>query len=112
MESAHLLRGILTKMRIISTKLLREFGASYVDARNPLAEWKRIARNAKWKTFDEVRLVFGKRVDRYKNLVIFDIGGNKYRLIAAIHYNTGIIYLRHMLTHAEYDQSKWKTDAK
>ncbi len=52
--------------------------------------------------------MLGKRVDRYKQLVIFDIGGNKYRLIAAIHYNKGIVYVRDVLTHAEYDLDKWK----
>lgn len=50
----------------------------------------------------------GARVDRYKRFVIFDIGGNKYRLIAAVHFNTGIVYIRHVLTHAEYDSDKWK----
>ena len=53
---------------------------------------------------------FGKRVDRYGKFVIFDIGGNKYRLICAIHYNTGRVYIRHVLTHAEYDLDKWKAD--
>ena len=50
----------------------------------------------------------GRTVDRHKKFFIFDIGGNKYRLIATIHFNTGVVYLRHVLTHAEYDLEKWK----
>ena len=41
-------------------------------------------------------------------LVVFDIGGNKFRLIASIHFNTKICYVRHILTHAEYDLDGWK----
>jgi mRNA interferase HigB len=44
-----------------------------------------------------------------KGLTVFNISGNNYRLIAAIHYNRGKIYIRHILTHAEYDFGKWKS---
>ena len=44
------------------------------------------------------------------NCVIFNIGGNKYRLIAVIHFNRGKLYVRHVLTHAEYDEGKWKDE--
>lgn len=50
---------------------------------------------AEWESFDDVKAVFGKRADQYKQFVIFDIGGNKSRLIAAIHYNTGRVFIRH-----------------
>jgi mRNA interferase HigB len=43
-----------------------------------------------------------------KDLCAFDIGGNKYRLIAAIHFNTQMLFVRHVLTHAEYDTGGWK----
>lgn len=65
---------------------------------------------AEWGSFDDAKAVFGKRADQYKQFVIFDVGGNKYRLIAAVHYNTGRVYIRHVLTHAEYDRGKWKKD--
>jgi len=42
------------------------------------------------------------------NLVVFNIGGNKYRLIAAIHFNRRKLYIRHVLTHTEYDKERWK----
>ena len=72
--------------------------------------WRKAARAANWQSFDDVKAAFGKRADRYKKYVIFDIGGNKYRLVAAIHYNRGVVYVRHVLTHAEYDRGKWKDD--
>ena len=95
-------------MRVISPKLLRQFWAVYPGARMPLNHWLKLARTVDWSSFADVQLSLGKRVDRYKQFVIFDIGGNKYRLIAAIHYNTGIVYIRYVLTHAEYDTGKWK----
>ena len=48
------------------------------------------------------------QTDRYKRFVIFDIGGNKYRLIAEINYTRGKVFIRHMRTHAEYDRGDWK----
>lgn len=95
-------------MRVISPKLLRQFWAVHPDARKPLRLWLRLTWTEHWSSFADVQLLLGKRVDRYKQFVIFDIGGNKYRLIAAIHFNTGIVYIRHVLTHAEFDLDKWK----
>jgi mRNA interferase HigB len=95
-------------MRIISPKKLRQFVATHPDARTPLDAWQKTTRDADWQSFDDVKAVFGKRADRYKQYLIFDIGGNKYRLIAVIHYNRGIVYIRHVLTHAEYDRDEWK----
>ena len=95
-------------MRIISPKLLRQFWAVHPDARKPLNLWLRVTRSTEWSSFADLKLSMGTRVDRYKRFVIFDIGGNKYRLIGAIHFNTGIVYIRHVLTHAEYDSDKWK----
>ena len=95
-------------MRIISPKLLRQFRAVHPNARNALNLWLRLTRTAEWHSFDELKISMGARVDRFKRFIIFDIGGNKYRLIAAVHFNTGIVYIRHVLTHAEYDSDKWK----
>ena len=94
-------------MRVISPKMLRAFWAVHPDARLPLARWRRIAAKAEWKTFSDVKAEFGS-LDQYKQYVIFDIGGNKYRLIAAIHYNTGRVYIRYLLTHADYIRGDWK----
>ena len=47
--------------------------------------------------------------DQVGNLIVFNIGGNKYRLITAIHFNRGKVYIRHVLTHPDYDRGEWKT---
>jgi mRNA interferase HigB len=47
-------------------------------------------------------------VDKVGKSTVFDIGGNKYRLVVAIHYNRKKVYIRHVMTHAEYDQNRWK----
>lgn len=96
-------------MRVISPKMLREFWDDHPDARRPLTNWRRVTVKAEWKTFDDVRRSFAT-ADRYKQFTIFDIGGNKYRLIAAIHYNTGLVYIRHVLTHAQYTRGRWKKE--
>ena len=97
-------------MRVVSPKMLREFWAIHPEARSSLKAWLKTTTDADWESFDDVKVTFGKRADRYKQFVIFDVGGNKYRLITAIHYNRGLVYLRHVLTHAEYDLDKWKDD--
>ncbi len=58
--------------------------------------------------FAELRELFPS-ADRVANKTVFNIGGNKYRLIAALHYNRGRIYIRAILTHREYDKGNWKT---
>ena len=62
-------------------------------------------------SFNDLRKTFPS-ADQIQNLTVFNIGGNKVRVITAIHYNRGIIYIRFVLTHAEYEKEKWKTDLK
>ncbi len=97
-------------MHVLSSKRLREFWQVHPDAESPLRGWYRIAKKAEWSSFPELRTAFGKRADRVGDLTVFAIGGNKYRLIAAIHYNRGKVFVQHVLTHAEYDLGKWKDD--
>ena len=102
-------------MRIISRKKLREFWSwrEYSNAALPLRQWYAATGSAKWKSPAEVRRTFGGSVDFVKvrsgnTLGVFDIGGNKYRLIAAIHYDFGRVFVLRVLTHPEYDQNYWK----
>lgn len=94
-------------MHVISLKKLRDFWAVRPDAMSPLLHWHKIARVAEWKTFTEVRADF-PAADQVGKFTVFDIGGNKYRLIAVIHFNRGKVYVRHVLTHREYDGDQWK----
>ena len=95
-------------MRVITRNPLKTFWAKHPNAFGPLDAWFRAAKKANWKSFDDLRIVFGKRVDRVGKFTVFDVGGNKYRLIVAIHYNRKRLYVRHVLTHAEYSLGNWK----
>jgi mRNA interferase HigB len=90
-------------MRIITRRTLREFWERHPQAHEPLSAWHKNAKQAEWKNFAEVKADYNS-VDCSGQLTIFDIGGNKYRLIVAIHYNTKMIFIRHVFTHAEYDR--------
>jgi mRNA interferase HigB len=94
-------------MHIISEKKLREFWERRPDAEEPLRAWIRVARRARWESFAELRATYA-HADVVGRLVVFNIGGNKYRLIAAIHFNRAKVYIRHVLTHVEYDRGSWK----
>lgn len=94
-------------MHVISKKKLREFWALYSQAQGLLEDWHRVAKVADWGKFADVRETFGS-ADQVGKFTVFNVGGNKYRLIAVIHFNRGIVYVRHVLTHAEYDKGKWK----
>lgn len=96
-------------MHVISRKKLRQFWEEHPDAEGPLRAWFKIAREAEWETFTDVRAVF-PHADQVERFTVFNIGGNKYRLIAVIHYNRGKVYVRHVLTHKEYDRGNWKND--
>ncbi|MDN5942538.1 MAG: type II toxin-antitoxin system HigB family toxin [Nitrospira sp.] len=95
-------------MHIITRKRLMEFARIHPDARAPLNAWFSIVRNTDYTSFADLRMTFpsADQVDRF---TVFNIGGNKFRLIAAIHYNRKKIYIRYVLTHAEYDRSAWRT---
>lgn len=75
----------------------------------PLAVWYALMSKADFGSFAELKKVFGS-VDKVGKFTVFDIGGNKYRLIVAIHFNRRKVYIRHVLTHAEYDRQKWKDE--
>lgn len=94
-------------MHIISRKALREFWERYPDSESPLRRWYTIFRRTDYKNFNELRETFPS-ADWVKGLIVFNIGGNKYRLIAAFHFNRGKIYVRHVLTHEDYDQGGWR----
>lgn len=95
-------------MHIISRKAIRRFTQNYPDSISSLSAWFRIIKANRFHSFHELQRVFAK-ADMVGNLVVFNIGGNKYRLIAAIHFNRQKVYIRHILTHAEYDRGGWKS---
>jgi mRNA interferase HigB len=84
-----------------------EFAERHPDAEEPLDRWYRILKHGSFSSFADLRTVFPS-ADKVGQLTVFNIGGNKYRLIVAIHYNRQIVYVRHVLTHKEYDKGTWK----
>ena len=94
-------------MHIISRKRLNEFTGQYPATKAPLAYWYSLAKRADFANFVELRTIFPS-ADQVGKLTVFNIGGNKVRLIAAIHYNRRKIYIRAVLTHSEYDEQRWK----
>jgi mRNA interferase HigB len=94
-------------MHIITRKRLLEFDKKYPDSEEPLDRWYRIVKQSNYNSFAELRKTFPK-ADQVGKYTVFDISGNKYRLIAYIVYSAKRIYIRHILTHPEYDKGKWK----
>lgn len=97
---------------MISLKCLREFWARHPDAQAPLKQWYKLALHARWQSLQEVRSDLpsadGVTNERGETLTVFNIGSNKYRLIARIRYDYGLINIRAVLTHAQYDKGQWK----
>ena len=91
-------------MRVISRKMLRDFWEKHVDAEQPLKAWFHEAKNANWKSFADIKARHRAADILPGNRVVFDIKGNTYRLIVRIHYNTGIVFIRFVGTHAAYDR--------
>jgi mRNA interferase HigB len=94
-------------MHVITRRRLNEFAERYPDVRNALAAWYQGIKRRDFGSIEEIRDVF-PTADKVGKLTVFNIGGNKARLIAAIHYNRRKVYIRAILTHKEYDEGKWK----
>ena len=90
-------------MHVISRKKLVEFWTKHPAAESPLRVWFRRVRRAQWTTFAELRATF-PTADQVRRMIVINIGGNRFRLIAASHFNRGKVYIRHVLTHADYDR--------
>ena len=87
---------------VMSRRRLREFGDDHADAVEPLDRWYRIAKKASWANFAELRSDFGT-ADQTAHHTIFNIGGNKYRLVTSVYYDTQVLLVRGIYTHADYD---------
>jgi mRNA interferase HigB len=94
-------------MHIITRRRLNDFAASHPDVKPSLQYWYKVMKAGKFQSFVELRTVF-PAADQVGILTVFNIGGNKARLIAAVHYNRQKIYIRAIMLHAEYDEGKWR----
>lgn len=95
-------------MRVIAKKILRDFWLEHADSEQSLKSWHEEAEKAIWKTPIDIKTEYPTASFLVDNRVVFNIKGNTYRLIVRINYDFGIIWIRFIGTHAEYD----KIDAK
>ena len=94
-------------MHVLTRKRLNEFAERYPETRTALTHWYNLAKRNDFSNFVELKTTFPS-ADQVSRLTVFNIGGNKVRLVAAVHYNRKKIYIRAVLTHAEYDDGKWR----
>jgi len=98
-------------LHLISRKALIDFWTINRDAEAPLRNWARAITRKPFANLVELKATFGSvdyvPVERH-GLHVFNIGGNKYRLVTSIHFNRQKIYVRHVLTHADYSKGEWR----
>lgn len=91
-------------MRLIALKTLREFWGANPDARHSLQAWYEDVRHATWSSPADIKAVYRNASIVGNNRVVFNVKGNDYRLIVAVNYRFGIVYIRFIGTHAAYDK--------
>lgn len=98
-------------MHVITRRRLTEYANKHPNAAASLTAWYSVARSARWQSITEVRKTFphadAAQAASGKTITIFNIAGNHHRLITAIHYNTGKIFILKILTHSQYDKPNW-----
>ena len=91
-------------MRVIAKRSLRVFWQQHPGARGPLEAWHQEASKARWQNPQQIKERYASASFVGRERVVFNIGGNKYRLVVRINYTVGIIFIRFIGTHAEYDR--------
>lgn len=91
-------------MRVIARKTLKALWVRHADAEPALQAWFHEARSSRWRSFSDIRSRYRSADALPGDRVVFNIKGNTYRLIVRIHYNTGIVFIRFVGTHAAYDR--------
>lgn len=94
-------------MHIITRKRLNDFAEKHPESMSAFEHWYKMMKKTKITSFAGLCRLF-PHADQVGKLTVFNIGGNKARLIVAIHYNRQRVYIRAVLTHQEYDKNKWK----
>jgi mRNA interferase HigB len=101
-------------MRLITEPRIREYARLHPLAGASLTRWREIVKAAEWKSFQDLKKAWKSadvvRVSSARTVVVFNIGGNNFRLIAAVHYNLQKVYVLGFYTHQEYSKDDWKRD--
>lgn len=94
-------------MRILAKRTLRQFWEDHpsgAEAKTPLQVWHSVVEEADWATPSDVKATYGDASILKNSRVVFNIGGNKFRLVVRIHYPYRVVYIRFVGTHTEYDE--------
>jgi len=94
-------------MRVIHWGRARRFFQYNPGAEKALKDWRKAVQEAKWKNFPDVKRTFGS-ADWVAGKIVFDIKNNEYRLIAIVAFKNQKLYIKHIMTHLEYDKGSWK----
>jgi mRNA interferase HigB len=92
---------------VISYKTLREFAEKHSDSLEPLKAWHKIASRETWLNIADVRAVY-PHADAVGKCTVFNVGGNEFRLVVQIDFEAGVIYIKKVMTHAEYSRQHGK----
>jgi len=98
-------------VRIIGKLTLQSFWQSHQQARKPLEKWVQVVERAQWSNWSQLRSTFGKAdlvQTKTSTYIVFDVGGNKYRLIMMVNFQGQVVIVEAALTHRQYDKGKWK----
>ena len=96
-------------MHLIAISRLREATAKFPDVATQIEDWNEIVKVATWQNLTEVQQTYAP-AEAVGNLTVFNIKGNRYRLIVSLNYSRQLVYFKYFLTHAEYDKDNWKND--
>jgi len=96
-------------MHTISEKKLREFSTRHPEAEEPLRAWARVASKASWAKPSEITDTY-PFVSQVGKFTVFNVGGNKYQIVCVVHFNRQKLFIRHVMTHEEYDRRAWARD--
>lgn len=101
-------------MRIIAEGTVRQWAEDHARPASSLRQWVKLVRAAQWNSFTALRRGFPSAdlviVRSGRKVVVFNIGGNDFRLLCAVHFNTGMVFALRFLTHAEYSKDHWKDE--
>lgn len=101
-------------MRIVSRRRLREFWQQDPRSKSSLTQWFNATRAARWSSLADARATFRHadpvRVRSGNTVTVFNVGGNNYRLVCAVHYDRQTVYVLRVMSHAAYDRSRWKEE--
>lgn len=101
-------------MRVIAEGTIRQWARDHARAGASLRHWVKVVKAARWTSYAGIRSLFGSAdfvtVASGRKVVVFNVGGNEFRLVCAVHFNTGMVFALRFLTHAEYSRCGWKND--